>query len=60
MTTTNNKNKECNDILNSVNNDNRISDIFEKYKQHPSIEKIRENVTNRAFSFNNISKFKIT
>ena len=50
----NNKNKECNDILNSVNNDNHNLDILEKYKQHPSIQKIRENVTNRAFSFNNV------
>ena len=33
-----------------MNNDNRILDILEKYKQHPSIQKIRENVT-----FNNIS-----
>ena len=49
------KNKECKDILNGVNNDNRIFDILEKYKQHPSIQKIRENVTNRVFSFNNIS-----
>ena len=45
------KNKECNDILNSVNNDNRILDILEKYKQHPDIQKIRENVTNRVFFF---------
>ena len=49
------KNKECKDILNSVNNGNRILDILEKYKQHPSIQKIRENVTNRVFSFDNIS-----
>ena len=55
MTTNNNRNKDCNDILNSVNNDNRILDILEKYKQHPSKQKIRENVTNRAFSFKNIS-----
>ena len=59
MTNNNNKNKECKDILNSVNNGNRILDILEKYKQHSSIQKIRENVTNRAFSFNNISINKI-
>ena len=61
--TNNNKNKEFNDNLNSVKNDNdidlskdnRISDILDKYKHHPSIQKIRENVTNRVFSFNNIS-----
>ena len=58
--TNNNKNKEFNDNLNSVKNDNdidlskdnRISDILDKYKHHPSI---REHVTNRVFSFNNIS-----
>ena len=61
--TNNNKNKEFNDNLNSVKNDNdidlskdnRISDILDKYKHHPSIQKIRENVTNSVFSFNNIS-----
>ena len=61
--TNNNKSKEFNDNLNSVKNDNdidlskdnRISDILDKYKHHPSIQKIRENVTNRVFSFNNIS-----
>ena len=55
MTNNNITNKECKDILNNVNNDNRIFDILEKYKQHPSIQKIREYVTNRVFSFNNIS-----
>ena len=38
-----------------MSKDNRISDILDKYKHHPSIQKIRENVTNRVFSFNNIS-----
>ena len=61
--TNNTKYKEFNDNPNSVNNDNdidlskdnRISDILDKYKHRPSIQKIRENVTNRVFSFNNIS-----
>ena len=55
--TNNNKNKEFNDNLNSVKNDNDIdlskdnciSDILDKYKHHPSIQKIREHVTNRVY-----------
>ena len=38
-----------------MSKDNRISDILDKYKHYLGIQKIREHVTNRVFSFNNIS-----